>query len=176
MNPKLKTALAAMGVLGAIGFGAGAVLADGGDSGRGCGGFHRMRGPFGGDMKAKADARLNRLHDELNLRADQEPAWGEFRAAVSEQAGHMQQKVKGLRDAAPARTASERLERAQMGLDEARGALDKVAVATKRFYAALDAGQQARFDQLALRFGPGGGRGWGSEAPSYPPATGRGEL
>jgi hypothetical protein len=157
MNRKLKIALAGAGLIAATSIGAGLVLAD---SDGPCGHRHgMMRGAWGGDIKAMADGRLDRLHAGLKLRADQEAAWGDFRLAVDDQAAHLADKVKAWRDAAPTATAVERLDRAQQGLDEGRVALQKLSETTKRFYATLDKEQQARFDELTRRFAHGG-HGW----------------
>lgn len=156
MNRKLKIALAGVGLVAATGIGAGLVMAQGG----GCQhGPHMMRGAWGGDFKAMADGRLERLHADLKLRAEQEAAWNEFRETVSGQAVRMGEKLKTWREAAVSSTAIERLERAQKGVDDGRVALDQLTTATKRFYAALDKEQQARFDELTKRLPPGN-RGW----------------
>ncbi len=157
MNRKLKMALAGAGLVAATSIGAGLVLADNDGT---CGHRHgMMRGAWGGDIKAIADGRLDRLHAGLKLRADQEAAWGEFRLAVGDQAARLGEKLKAWRDPAPTATAIERLERAQQGMDEGRVALQTLSEATKRFYATLDKEQQARFDEQTRRF-PHGGHGW----------------
>ncbi|OHC68935.1 MAG: hypothetical protein A3H93_01640 [Rhodocyclales bacterium RIFCSPLOWO2_02_FULL_63_24] len=159
MNRKLKIALAGVGLVAATGIGAGLVMAQGGTA---CEhGPHMMRGAWGGDFKALADRRLDRLHADLKLRSEQEAAWIDFRESVSSQALRMGEKVRSWRDAAVAATTVDRLERAQQGLDDGRLALDQLTAATKRFYSALDKEQQARFDELTKRFSPGN-RGWSS--------------
>ena len=156
MNRKLKIALAGVGLVAATGIGAGLVMAQGG----GCEhGPHMMRGAWGGDFKAMADSRLDRLHGELKLRSDQEAAWKDFSQTVGSQAQRLGEKARTWREAAATATAIERLERAQQGVDDGRMALDELTAATKRFYAALDKEQQARFDDLTRRFAPGN-RGW----------------
>lgn len=158
MNRKLKIALAGVGLVAATGIGAGLVMAQGSSA---CEhGSHMMRGAWGGDFKAMADSRLERLHADLKLRTEQEAAWNDFRETVSSQAVRMGEKARTWRDAAATSTAIERLERAQKGFDDGRMALDQLTTATKRFYSALDKEQQARFDELTKRFPPGGpGRG-----------------
>ena len=157
MNRKLKIALAGVGLVAATGIGAGLVMAQGGS---GCHhGPHMMRGAWGGDFKAMADGRLDRLHADLKLRTEQEAAWKDFSETVSSQAARMAEKAKGWRYTAATATAIERLERAQKGFDDGRLALDQLTAATKRFYAALDKEQQARFDELTKRLPPGN-RGW----------------
>ena len=157
MNRKLKIALAGVGLVAATGIGAGLVMAQGGSA---CEhGPHMMRGAWNGDIKAMADSRLERLHADLKLRTEQEAAWSDFRGTVSDQAVRMGEKARTWRDAAATSTAIERLERAQKGFDDGRLALDQLTTATKRFYAALDKEQQARFDELTKRFPPGN-RGW----------------
>lgn len=159
MNRKLKIALAGVGVLAATGIGAGLVMAGGGACEHGP---HMMRGAWGGDFKAMADRRLERLHTDLKLRSEQEAAWSEFRQTVSSQAQRLGEKAKTWRDAAATATTStaiERLERVQKGVDDGRLALEQLTAATKRFYAVLDKEQQARFDESTRRF-PSGHRGW----------------
>ena len=157
MNLKLKIALAGVGLVAATGIGASMVMAQGSST---CEhGPHMMRGAWGGDFKAMADGRLERLHADLKLRTEQEAAWTDFRESVSGQAQRMGEKVKTWREAAVAATTIERLERAQKGIDDGRMALEQLTAATKRFYASLDKEQQARFDELTKRFPPGN-RGW----------------
>ena len=157
MDRKLKIALAGVGLVAATGIGAGLVMAQGGGA---CEhGPQMMRGAWGGDFKAMADRRLERLHAELKLRSEQEAAWSDFRETVGGQAVRMGEKLKTWREAAATSTAIELLERAQKGFDDGRMALDQLTAATKRFYAALDKEQQVRFDELTKRFPPGN-RGW----------------
>ena len=156
MNRKLKIALAGVGLVAATGIGAGLVMAQGGS---GCHhGPHMMRGAWSGDFKTMAEGRLERLHADLKLRTEQEAAWKDFSETVSSLAARMGEKAKTWREAAATATAVERLERAQKGIDDGRLALDQLTAATKRFYAALDKEQQARFDELTKRFSPGGQR------------------
>lgn len=157
MKRNLKIALAGMGLVVATGIGAGLVMADGGAA---CGhGPHMMRGAWGGDIKAMATGRLDRLHTDLKLRPEQEAAWREFSEAVGGQAANMTEKVKAWKETSAATTAVERLERTQKGMDDGRQALEQLTAATKRFYAALDKEQQGRFDELTKRMSPGQ-RGW----------------
>lgn len=165
MNRKLKMALAGLGLVAATGIGAGFVMAEGDGP---CGHRpHMMRGAFGGgDFKAMADKRLEKLHADLKLRGDQEAGWNDFRGAVTDQAARMGEKAKAWRETAAKATAVERLERMQQDMDEGKAALEKLTAATKRFYGTLDKEQQGRFDELTRRFAPGGpggpGRGpWG---------------
>jgi hypothetical protein len=153
MNRNLKRGLVAVALLGATGIGAGMVLAEGGmacEHGPGM-----MRAARHGDVRAVADAKLDRLHAALQLRADQQEEWKAFRTVIDRQADQMGEKLRGWRDAAPAVTAVERLDHAQKGLEEGRAALAEVAAATRRFYAALDKDQKARFDEQTRRLGPG---------------------
>lgn len=153
MNRTLKRALVATGLIAATGVGAGLVMADGP---RACdGGPQMMRAARHGDFKALAEHKLERLHDGLQLRAEQQAEWQAFRTAILGQAGRMGEKARAWRDGPPQGNTLDRLDRAQAGMDEARGALGVVAAATRRFYAALDKEQQVRFDDLTRRFGPG---------------------
>lgn len=159
MNRKLKIALAGVGLVAATGIGAGLVMAGGGVCEHGP---HMMRGAWGGDFKAMADSRLERLHTDLKLRSEQEAAWSDFSQTVSSQALRLGEKAKTWREAtatSATSTAIERLERVQQGVDDGRLALEQLTAATKRFYAALDKEQQTRFDELTKRF-PAGHRGW----------------
>lgn len=156
MNRKLKIALAGVGLVAATGIGAGLVMAQGGACEHGP---HMMRGVWSGDFKAMVEGRLERLHADLKLRSDQEAAWMDFRDSVSSQALRMGEKAKTWREAAATSTAIERLERVQKGVDDGRIALEQLTAATKRFYAALDKEQQARFDESTRRYAPGH-RGW----------------
>lgn len=159
MNRKLKIALAGVGLVAATGIGAGLVMAGGGACEHGP---HMMRGAWGGDFKAMAERRLERLHADLKLRSEQEAAWSEFSQTVSSQALRMGEKARTWRDAAATTataSAIERLERVQQGVDDGRLALEQLTAATKRFYAVLDKEQQARFDESTRRFA-GGHRGW----------------
>ncbi len=165
MNRKLKIALVGVGLVAATGIGARLVMADAGSA---CGhGPHMMRGAWGGDFKSMAEGRLERLHADLKLRSEQEAAWIDFKGTVGGQAVRMAEKVKTWREGAVSATAVERLERVQKGMDEGRIALDQLTAATKRFYAVLDKEQQARFDELTKRMGPGH-RGWTLDAKAIP--------
>ncbi len=161
MKRKLKIALVGVGLLAATGIGAGLVMADGGGA---CGeGLHRMHSARSGDFKAMAGSRLERLHADLKLRSDQEPAWQDFSQTISGQAALMGEKLKSWRQATATATTLDRLERVQQGFDDGRLALDQLTAATKRFYSALDKEQQARFDQLTKHFSPGE-HAWGRAA------------
>ena len=157
MNRKLKIALVGVGLVAATGIGAGLVMAEaGGDCAHGS---HMMRGAWGGDIKSMAERRLDRLHTELKLRAEQEVAWSEFSGTVTSQAARMGDKLKGWRESAVTATAVERLERIEKGMDEGHLALNELTTVTKRFYSVLDKEQQARFDELTKRMSPGN-HGW----------------
>lgn len=159
MNRKLKIALAGVGLVAATGIGAGLVMAQGGACEHGP---RMMRSAWGGDFKAMAEGRLERLHADLKLRSEQEAAWKDFHDNVSSQALRMGEKARTWRDAAATTatsTAIERLERVQRGVDDGRLALEQLTAATRRFYATLDKEQQARFDESTRHFGPGH-RGW----------------
>lgn len=151
MNRKLKIGLAAVGLAAAIGIGGLAIAGNDGVCDR-----SMMHGAWDGKFKAMAERRLEKLHDGLKLRADQEAAWGDFRQVAAEQAEHMAEKAKTWRDFAAKATAIERLERVQQGLDEGRVSLGRLTTATKQFYGVLDAEQQSRFDELTRHLRPGG--------------------
>lgn len=154
MKRNMKIALAGIGLLAVTGVGAGLVMADGDGSCRY--GSKMMRGAWNGDFKGMADGRLERLHADLNLRAEQQAAWDEFSKAVSEQVAGMGEKAKAWRSNASTGTAVERLERVQQGLDQGRAALAKLTTETKRFYGVLDPAQQKRFDELTQHRRHGG--------------------
>ena len=124
---------------------AGAALADG----------DNCRGPWNKDVRAMAEDRLAKLHETLKLTPEQEPAWAEFRGAITAQAGKASERLHSWRDGPKPTGAIERLERGQQALDEGRNALADVTAATKRFYAVLSKQQQAGFDEATRRMGPG---------------------
>lgn len=144
MNRKFRIA-AITAVLATAGIATGAAIA----AGDGC------RGPWGRDVRAMAEDRLGKLHDVLKLNAEQEPAWVEFRTAISAQAGKAAERMRDWRDGPRPASAIERLDRGQQALDEGRSALADVATATRRFYATLSKEQQARFDEATRRLGQG---------------------
>lgn len=146
MKRNMKMLLVGVGLLAMTGVGAGLMMANADASCRD--GSKMMRSAWNGDFKGMADKRLERLRVDLNLRADQQAAWGEFSKAVSEQLAGLGEKAKVWRTNAGSGTAVERLERLRQGMDQGREALDRLTLETKRFYGVLDPAQQKRFDEL----------------------------
>jgi protein CpxP len=116
-------------------------------------------------MKAHKEQRAHRLHDILNIRADQESAFQAFLADM--QPPHHEHKdwAAEHRDAASATplTTPERLDRmaAMMAkrTAEHQARFQHRADAVKRFYAVLSPEQKRAFDALHDRGGMGHGRG-----------------
>ena len=118
-------------------------------------------------MAARQERRAQRLHDILNIRSDQEPAFHAFLADIKP-ASREHKDWAGRKDGAQAAapmTTPERLDRmaAMMAkrTSERQARFQQRAEAVKRFYAVLGPEQKRAFDALhAMRGGMhGGGRG-----------------
>jgi hypothetical protein len=126
--------------------------------------------------------REQRLHDLLQIRPDQEGAFKTFLAASEQAMPAPGERERGRgRDCLPDRkmlTTPERLDRMGQRMAERQQRFQKVAAATKTFYAALSPEQRKAFDAMAPmmgrgRAGPMGGHGFGPrqgfDGPPAPP-------
>ncbi len=122
---------------------------------------------------------------QLNLRGDQQAAFRDYQSAFQAQD---QDKDDGQDDVArlAAMTTPQRLDDSARQMDRDRADFERVASATRRFYATLDPGQKRTFDRLTAPraepdedadAGPGGrdpgGRDDHGRGPSRPPAPQR---
>lgn len=105
------------------------------------------------EREAHREQRLQKLHDKLKLRPDQESAWGSFAAALKPPAHPdpqtMHQEMAKL-------TTPERIDKMQAMHKERQAHFDTMATATKQFYGQLDAEQKKIFDK---HMPPAGGHG-----------------
>ena len=153
MNVNVKRAAAA-GVL-CLGLAAAAVSAGAQDRGP---------GPRGGDRPAEHQKMFEQfrqkheqlLHDLLQIRPDQEGAFKAFLAAAERKPGERGPGREGRPDARPM-TTPERLDRMAQRMAEHQQRFQKVAAATKSFYAALSPEQRKAFDAMPQGMGRGGG-------------------
>jgi hypothetical protein len=120
------------------------------------------------DMKHR---REQRLHDLLQIKPDQETAFGAFVTGL--------EALRPRPDRGPAQasaepedrkplTTPERLDRAAQRMSERQQRAQKAAMVIKTFYAALTPDQRKAFDSRPLAFGGGGhmrmrGHGWGPD-------------
>jgi protein CpxP len=128
------------------------------------GGFGHGMGAWG-DPVARLDAHLAAIKTELNIAANQEPAWQAFAAQARTQAELMQ----ALHAQAPAaaQTAPERMSQRVEFMKQRTAHLEAMSVALNSLYAVLTPEQRTIADRvfgggarLALlkQFGPGRGR------------------
>ncbi len=112
---------------------------------------------------------------QLNLRGDQQAAFRDYQAAFQAQG----QGDEGQDDVSrlAAMTTPQRLDDSARQMDRDRADFERVAAATRRFYATLDPGQKRTFDRLtAPQAEPeddGGAVGPDDRVPSRPPAPER---
>lgn len=82
---------------------------------------------------------------QLNLRPDQQAAFRDYHAAFQEQENEAPlddpQRLQDL-------TAPQRLDATAQQMERDRAAFDRIAAATRRFYAGLDPAQRREFDRL----------------------------
>jgi hypothetical protein len=124
-------------------------------------------------MREHQAERTKALHDVLNIRADQEPAFQAFTAALHPEHDGLKGPHAPRQDgpsAAPPATTPERLDRVVARLHEREQRMESRVTAIKTFYAALSPEQQHTFDSLPLLRGgdwrgedggPRGHGGWG---------------
>lgn len=135
--------------------------------GPGCDGDGPMRGAMMRDgesgrmsaerMGKRMDQRLERLHRELKISAQQEPLWQAFTEKSKAEIG---KGVQSMRDGADAKlTAPERMEKMQANMKERVAGMESVNESFKRLYAALTPEQKAAADKHFSRIGAGGHRG-----------------
>ncbi|NTV09791.1 MAG: Spy/CpxP family protein refolding chaperone [Zoogloea sp.] len=150
-------------IMGASGFASAAPQDGGCDGPRHHGGWeHGGPGMMNHEgFQKHVEQRLDKLKDALVLRQDQAPAWNAYRSALTDQAAKAEKRFAAMRDeAAKTRAARdknatppkplaapERLDRWLEMSKERTASLEQVAAATRKFYATLDAQQQARFDE-----------------------------
>ncbi|KAF0101472.1 MAG: hypothetical protein FD187_1976 [bacterium] len=119
-------------------------------AGMDCNGMGMMPGDMKMEPVARANKHLTELKAQLNLTADQQPAWQAFSDHVNDQAG----KMKSMRDmmknnAMPmAKTAPEQMARMADIMKERSESMAGMADAVKKFYATLTPVQQAAFDKM----------------------------
>jgi hypothetical protein len=149
--------------------------------GAGCDGDGPMRGAMMRDgdmgkmMAQRGEKRLDRLHAELKITAQQEPLWQAFAEKTRAEMGKGMQ---AMRDSgANAKlTAPERMEKMQATMKERLAAMENVNESFKRLYAGLSDEQKATADKHFSRIGhgrhdgPGRKGGMGPRAPAAAPA------
>jgi hypothetical protein len=130
------------------------------------------RAAFEARMKARREAEhaahKRLLHDALSLRPDQEAAFAAFDAAMAPPPPPGDHDHEGMAKL----TTPERLDLEARRMAEHQAHFQRMAAATKAFYAALDPAQRRTFDALGEmmgpRHGPGGPRGGPHGGPRGP--------
>jgi Spy/CpxP family protein refolding chaperone len=122
-------------------------------------------GPRGADRQKlfedRQHSREQRLHDLLQIKPDQEPAFRTFVSSLEQARPERGQRKRGPGGAQGDRetlTAPQRLDRQAQRLADAQQRLQKEAAAVKTFYAVLTPEQRKSFDAMG---GVGLGRGHG---------------
>jgi len=111
------------------------------------------RGKMMEEMRAR---REKTLHDVLAIKPDQE---GAFRAYLAAAAPPPMDRDRAGRPAREAMTTPERLDRMAAQMADRQARFQKVAAATKTFYAALTPDQRRAFDALPMMMAGPEGRG-----------------
>jgi periplasmic protein CpxP/Spy len=117
-------------------------------------GAHRMDPA---QMQARRAERAKTLHDALQLRADQEPAWQTFQSAMGAQPAARPERLS--RDSLNAMTTPQRLDLRAQQMAARQAQFARMADVTKRFYATLSPAQQKTFDAMTMRGHMMGGHG-----------------
>lgn len=132
--------------------------------GPGCDGDGPMRGASMRDgdyskmMAQRGNQRLERLHTELKITAQQEPLWQAFAEKTKAEMG------KGMQTMRPSEadaklSAPERMEKMQAGMKERLASMESVNESFKRLYASLSDEQKATADTHFNRMGATGKKG-----------------
>jgi hypothetical protein len=124
-------------------------------------------GQRGGDRQKLFEDRQNkreqRLHDLLQIKPDQEPAFRTFVASLEQARPQRDQGQRGRRQGGPgaqdqALTTPQRLDLASQRLADRQQRLQKESAAVKIFYAVLTPDQRKAFDAAPVVGGGGFGR------------------
>ena len=108
------------------------------------------------NMSSVASSWLSRLHSQLQIGMDQEPAWQAFADAVTTQAGAMQS-FRTQMFQSTAATAPQRAQLAEQFLAQRLQAASAVSASLSTLYATLSQSQRAMLDSdFALQCGPSG--------------------
>jgi periplasmic protein CpxP/Spy len=132
--------------------------------------------PWTARMQARSEARARALHVILNIRPDQEAAFGAFVATMKPnpdgKGGHGDRA--GAADLASL-TTPQRLDRMAAAMADRQARFQQRAAAVRRFYAALSPEQQRSFDSMTALMGGGrdGRRGMDGQG-SFRGPSGRG--
>lgn len=119
-------------------------------------------------MGQRVDKRLERLHGELKITAQQEPLWQAFTEKSKAEIGKGMQSMRAGADAKL--TAPERMEKMQANMKERVAGMEAVNESFKRLYAALSPEQKATADTHFNRIGFGGHHGQQGKGPKARPA------
>ena len=145
--------------------------------GPGCDGEGPMRGAMmrdgdsakmSGRMQERMGQRLDKLHAELKLTAQQEPLWQAFAEKSKAEMGKGMQAMHDS-SADTKLSAPERMDRMQTAMKDRLASMEAVNESFKRLYAALTPEQKAIADQQMQRMGHGGPQGGkGAGGPGAP--------
>ncbi len=114
-------------------------------------GAHRMdRSERTERMQARMAERQAKLKAELNLSAEQEPAWNAFVARMDAAKGSHDQRGQRERSNWSELTTPERLDKMQARMAEREASMNQRFDAIKSFYANLNAEQQKVFDNQRM--------------------------
>jgi len=123
-------------------------------------------GPHGGSMHgrwqkgeygpAAIEQRIERIHDQLAITAEQEPAWQTFIGQVANQ----RERMSAYHDAMQAQwsqgnglTAVERMQQRAALMSERLAAMGEMTQAVETLYGQLTTEQQKQFDQMPMMMG-----------------------
>ena len=158
MKTWIKTSLIAALAATTLASGAAMARCDGHGWGRGHGWHNATPEQIKERMNQRTELYLAQLELALALTPEQRPAWADFKKAVEARAAAMLKEKENMRNAAPPKTAAERLARAEEHSRKRADMLADMRKATEAFYARLSAPQKTVFDAEAAKIGGGYGR------------------
>jgi periplasmic protein CpxP/Spy len=139
-------------------------------------GMHRMHRMDPDRMSEHMTQRLSTLQAALALRAEQAPAWEQFKSVVQDGARKAGEHMQAMRTQERPKTALEGMDRMESHMKDRMKAMQDVRKATESLYAVLDDGQKKTFDAQFPAFGRTGkgpaGKGPGRMGPRQGPASG----
>ncbi len=125
-------------------------------------------GQMGPMMAQRGEQRLERLHADLKINAQQEPLWQAFADKTKAEMGKGMQAMRSS-PADAKLSAPERMEKMQAMMKERLAAMEGVNDSFKRLYAGLSDEQKAAADMHFNRMGMRGRNGMGRMGPGSMP-------
>jgi len=112
-----------------------------------------QKGEYG---PAAIEQRIERIHDQLAITTEQEPAWQTFIGQVANQRERMSAHHEAMQaqwSQGNGQTAVERMQQRSALMSERLAAMGEMAQAVETFYGQLTIEQQKQFDQMPMMMG-----------------------